>query len=75
MNKTYIIDCEALDTSGAILGRGKVEVKNQPNELSAKLVLQKAMAKRFPKFHKIVIKKCEEDFMGIFGQIFGNKFK
>lgn len=67
----FIIDYQLI-VSDKPIKTGTMKVKNNSNELEAKIKLEKFLEKKHH-FDRIIITKCEKDFLDIWNSMFGNK--
>jgi hypothetical protein len=74
MKKTFIIEYSILDKSNKIIyPNKKIKVKNQSEELAAKIHLEEWCKKKYSMFGYLVIHKCEQEnnILRTFNDIFG----
>jgi hypothetical protein len=71
MKQTYLITYKAYDANGKIIKNGQFRVKNQENELGAKINFEKFLEKKYPTFTTLVITECKIDVMNQFNDLFG----
>lgn len=67
---TFLIDYQLLN-SDRIVKSGTIKVKNKQNELEAKIKLEEYLKKN-NSFDRMIITKCEEDFLSTWNSLFGN---
>jgi len=74
-NKTFIVDYEVVLKDNTRITNKQIKVKNCTNDLFAKLKLEKEfISKKYPGYKQLVITSCKEDYLSIFGDMFGNGF-
>ena len=77
-SKTFLISYSVYveDEKGNVteISGKEIKVKNQLNELGAKIGLEDYLKKKYPNFHHLYISNCHEDFSnynGLFSKWFG----
>lgn len=68
--QNYIIEYQALDATGKIIKEGKIKAKNKLSKFDAQCGFEEHLKKTLPNFSRLIVKKCVEDYFGIFSQIF-----
>lgn len=75
-SKTYIIDyCVILtnsDGSEEYIRGKQIKVKNQVNELGAKIGLEDYLKRKYDNFKRLEISGCKEDILQSFNNLFGS---
>lgn len=69
--KTFLIEYE-IYKGDRLIKSGKIRVKNQENEMYAKVNLEKYLKRKDFNFDRMIVCECKEDFFGTFG--FGKEF-
>ena len=74
MKKTYLIEYSVFDKQHKIkLANKTMRVKNQENEMYAKVNLEKHLKKQYSDFGSMIIHKCnvDNDILSQFNDLFG----
>ena len=72
--KTFIIQYQVADKSGAIIQEGKIRAKNKISPFAAKCGLEDYLKKKHRNMEKLVVLSCKEEIFNSFKDIFGKNF-